>query len=468
MLAEKTTIKAICWREDKPEKKLQGVLEFGPTSGAVADLYGHLDDDCFDGKKILERFTLYGLNFKNKPFSLFNSLISGGEINLPGGRSCKISSVFGVVGGHYRSPEEILFKKVEVRFTGLVEWTCMTGIGIKIDENPRSITTTYKILPAIDLGKLGPFSARLEISGNVQPDFHSFNIKENCTFVLEAEQMQPYLAFEEYIYAFQLFLSLAVQHPVRALQIIGNIDKPRENIQDTPVFEDFLIIRKITKSDWEDDKLIPQFLLFNLHDLHPSPAAIFEKFVQRKEKLRAAIDLYFSTIYNDGGLPRVEFLTLAQSLEAYHRAAMPGKYENDETYKAGLRAKFWGVVPTPPDIGADFRAALARKLDFLNEFSLRKRLKELAIKHTDVLQELIGTADSFSGIVSDLRNKLTHPGEGNEMPDKDYRTLIKFSEMMALLLEVCFLDEIGFTKEAIKEIIINRSKRARRIHQGWV
>jgi hypothetical protein len=468
MLAEKTTIKAICWREDKPDKRLQGVLEYGPTSGANADLYGHLNDDCFDGKKILERFTLYGLNFKNKPFSLFDSLISGGEINLPGGRSCKISSVFGVVGGHYRSPTEILFKKVEVQFTGLVEWTCMTGVGIKIEENPRSITATYKVLPAIDLGKFGPFSARLEISGNVQPDFHSFNIKEGCTFVLEAEQMQPYLAFEEYIYAFQLFLSLAVQHPVRALQIIGNIDKPRDVIQGTAVFEDFLIIRKISKSDWEDDKLIPQFLLFNLHDLHPSPAAIFEKFVERKEKLRAAVDLYFSTIYNDGGLPRVEFLTLAQSLEAYHRAAMPGKYEDDEKYKHGLRTKFWNVVPSPPDIDADFRIALDNKLNYLNEFSLRKRLKELATKHAAILQELIGTPDKFSIIVSDLRNKLTHSGEGSENPDKDYRKLIKFSEMMALLLEVCFLDEMGFKQDVTKEIIFNRSKRARRIHQGWV
>lgn len=467
MLPEKTTIKAICWRADAPDKKLQGELEYGPTSGAELDLFGHLYDS-FDDKKFLERFTLHGLNFKNKPFSLFNSVICGGEIHLPGGRSCKISSVFGVAGGHYRAPEEILFKRVEVHFTGLVEWTCITGIGIKVEENPRSLAVTYQIPATIELGKIGPFSARLQISSHAQPDFHSFDIKENCTFVLEAEQMQPYLAFEEYIFAFQQFLSLAIQHPVRALQIIGNIDKPREIIQEMPVFEDFLIIRKITKSDWEDEKLIPQFLLFNLHDLHPSPAAIFEKFVERKEKLWAAIDLYFSTIYNEGGLPRVEFLTLAQSLEAYHRAAMPGKYEDDETYKNGLRAKFWNVVPTPPDIDADFRAALAKKLDYLNEFSLRRRLKELAIKHTAVLQELIGSANSFSEIVSDLRNKLTHPGEGDEKPEKDYRKLIRFSEMMALLLEVCFLDEIGFTQEAIKNIVFNQSKRARRIHQGWV
>lgn len=467
MQIKKTTIKAICWRADAPEMRLQGELSYGPTDGAELDLYGQFHD-AFDEKKSLERFTLHGLNYKNKPFSLFNSLVSGGEIHLPGGKSCKIASVFGVLGGHYTSPEEILFKKVEVEFTGLIEWTCITGIGVKIEENPRSLTVTYKIPATVDLGKIGPFSARLEISSHAQPSFHSFNIKENCTFVLEAEQMQPYLKFEEYIYSFQLFLSLAIQHPVRALQIIGNIDKPREVVQEIPIFEDFLIIRKMSKLDWEGDQLIPQFLLFNLHDLHPSPAAIFGKFVERKEKIRAAIDLYFSTIYNNGGLPRVEFLTLAQSLEAYHRASMPGKYENDVTYKNGLRAKLWNVVPTPPDIDTAFRSALSRKLDYLNEFSLRKRLKELALKHANILQELIGTAENFSGIVSELRNNLTHLGEGEENPDKDYRKIIKYSEMMALLLEVCFLDELGFEQVIIKEIIFNRSKRARRIYQGWV
>ena len=104
----------------------------------------------------------------------------------------------------------------------------------------------------------------------------------------------------------------------------------------------------------------------------------------------------------------------------------------------------------------------------MHEFSLRKRLKELAKKHATILEGLIGDAKSFADTVSDLRNKLTHPGEENAKADKDYQKLLKFSEKMALLLEVCFLDEMEFTRERIKEIIFNRSKRAFRIHQGWI
>ena len=138
------------------------------------------------------------------------------------------------------------------------------------------------------------------------------------------------------------------------------------------------------------------------------------------------MDLYFSTIYNENQIPRVEFLTLAQSVEAYHRITVSGK------------------------------------------FTLRERLAELAKKHDNLLKVFIGDAEEFSAAISELRNKLTHPNEETANLNKDYRKFLKFSERMALLLEVCFLNEIGFNQEQIKEIILNRSKRANRLHQGWV
>ena len=105
--------------------------------------FGHLYDS-FDDKKLSERFTLHGLTFNNKPVSLFRCLISGGEIHLPGGRSCKISSVSGIVGGHFRSLDEIAFKEIRVQLKGLVEWVCFSGIKLKFEENPRSVSATIR------------------------------------------------------------------------------------------------------------------------------------------------------------------------------------------------------------------------------------------------------------------------------------------------------------------------------------
>jgi len=141
---------------------------------------------------------------------------------------------------------------------------------------------------------------------------------------------------------------------------------------------------------------------------------------------------------------------------------------DDETYHAGLRQKLWDAIPLPPEIDASFRASLDKKLEYLHEFSLRKRLKELIKKRAVVIEPLIGNAEDFSTMVSESRNRLTHPGDGKTLPDEDYRKLWQLSEKMALLIEVCFLDEIGFAQHRVKEMILKRSQRARRVYRGWV
>jgi hypothetical protein len=198
MSPEETNIKGIWWQESHPEVRLNGQITYGPATGAQVDLFGHLGV-LTDQNKLFERFTLHGVTFSNKPISLFESYISSSEIHLPGGRSCKIGSFFGVVGGHYHSMDEVEFKDIHVQIEGLVDWTCITGIGIKIEETPPTLAVSYHIPATIPLGTFGPFSLRLEIGSHAQPDFHSFHIAEDCTFVIQAEQMQPFPAFEKYI-----------------------------------------------------------------------------------------------------------------------------------------------------------------------------------------------------------------------------------------------------------------------------
>ena len=91
MPTDKTTTKAICWRADLPGKRLQGEIVYGPTDVAEVDLFGHFLEKI-DDKSFEERFTLHGPTFSAKLFTLFNSVVSGGQFHFPGGGSCKIKS----------------------------------------------------------------------------------------------------------------------------------------------------------------------------------------------------------------------------------------------------------------------------------------------------------------------------------------------------------------------------------------
>jgi hypothetical protein len=106
--------------------------------------------------------------------------------------------------------DEAVFKEVRVKIKGLVEWACYSGIKPTFEQNPNKWTVTYVVPETVPLGKYGPFAMQLEFNGVIHPDFHAFNIKEDCTLVLEAEVMQPYPVFEEHIQKFQQFLCLVM------------------------------------------------------------------------------------------------------------------------------------------------------------------------------------------------------------------------------------------------------------------
>jgi hypothetical protein len=92
----------------------------------------------------------------------------------------------------------------------------------------------------------------------------------------------------------------------------------------------------------------------------------------------------------------------------------------------------------------------------------------VAGKHEMILGAFLGNADEWSRQISNLRNEFTHPTSVVENAQDNFLMLLVLSEKMSLLLEVCFLDEIGFTQEQIKLIVTNRSRRTDRINGGLV
>jgi Apea-like HEPN len=249
------------------------------------------------------------------------------------------------------------------------------------------------------------------------------------------------------------------------LHVSGHIDEPREVIQGHPIFEEFLVIRQLSKGDFSPTGLLPHDMLFTLSELEESPRIVLSNFFSNYDRLRPALDLYMSTLYHPDQLVRLRFLTLAQSAEAYPRVSMPGKYMDDEQYNNGLGKLLWDTIPH--EIATSFRAALKNKLKYLNEYSLRKRIEILAREHAEIIGKLLGSPAEFADSVSELRNKLTHPEPSSDALGKtEWKELWHLSEKLALLMEACFLTEFGFGKDRIRDIMQTRSERARRVHFG--
>ncbi len=258
-------VKGIWWRREDPERQLQGEIKYGPASGATVDLFGHISAK-FDERSLSQRFTLQGVTFQGKKVTLFDAFIASSQLNMPGSIWCTVRSSSGIIGGHYAQPGDVRFKNVRVRLNGLRDWTWTSGIEHRHETEPTRAVFTYKVPDTIHLGKIKDLTAALEFSGNVSPGAGKLSIKEDCALVLEADALTPYEKFTDVFHPFQHFLSLALQRPALALHVSGHIDEPREVIQGHPIFEDFLVVRQLSESDFSSKGLLPHDMLFTLSD----------------------------------------------------------------------------------------------------------------------------------------------------------------------------------------------------------
>ena len=457
-------IKGNWWRIDAPDQKLPGEITYSATVGATVDLFGHIYEG-FGQPGRTERFTLHGLTLNNKPITLFECVVAKSTRHMPGGASCFVESSFGIVGMHVAEAADIQFKTASIAFNGLRDWTWMSGIQSKYEQEPPQAVFTYKAPTDVLVGQFDNLTAKLEFSADISPGSGKLLVKENCRLKIEADSPSPYTAFENVIRGFQEFLCLALQRPSYAIEIIGHGDVPKQIIQGNELYEDFLIIQHLAIQKWDREELIPQDTLFTLSELGGPLEDVIKRYFLKRDRLRVPVDLYMSTIYHPGQLLRARFLTLAQAIEAYHRGSMNGKYVDDKVYASRLRELLWKAVPATID--PDFRDALKNKLNYLHEFSLRKRLEILAEKYHTTIGKLLGPVGQFASSVTEFRNYLTHPDPSSRSIVKiDWKTQWQLSEKMALLLETCFLDELGFSEKQILEIVRSRSQRARHVHFG--
>jgi ApeA N-terminal domain 1 len=116
------------------------------------------------------------------------------------------------------------------------------------------------------------------------------------------------------------------------------------------------------------------------------------------------------------------------------------------------------VNAIPWETEADFKASLVGKMQYLHEYSLRKRLKKITDDLKNVIGILIKDVSSFIKSIEDTRNFLTHYDKSLEDKKKDGQGLYALTEQMKFLLEMCFLSEIGMTEDKIKQLVTRNQR----------
>lgn len=470
-MIEKFECNGLWWLPNKSKEKIGGILKFDSNKGAFLELVGGSFKNI-EGKKekiitekILEpkrREVILGISSNGKYITLHNCVEIPKSLSL---FSLILNSwvyaerVF--VGTHFEKIEDIKFKSVSVRYLYLDEWLNVSGFEMSFDKNNlrKEVVIKYQ--------QPKPFSFEVNINDykitlgvsftlpKIELVQKEVSIKQRA--YIQIESLKGEKAFDEYlniIHHFQNFLSFAIMKPTYPFDVKGITDTKkrkvllatREEIVNLPI----KIYYRIPYIFTVPYTITSEDMLFTFRIVSDK----FETFLKRWFGFSTFDDPYFEIIYNPYIDIKNQFLNLLRALEAYHRRTM----NNFELPEGEHKKRIDEILSSVP---LTHKGWLKEKLAYSNEPSLRKRLKEIFDKFSDVLNEFIPDKKGFIEKVVRTRNYFIHYDKTLEEKSAKGEELYNLTQKLKIVIEICLLETLGFSLDEIKNLIF----RNLRYHQ---
>ena len=382
---------------------------------------------------------------------------SGFKINLGQIQTSQVILANRVFTGFPQPQNEIpLFNSFKFSVEGIDEWVWIHGIDQKIDEE-QTITISCKYPENI------PFNLnngmQLEITfdmGNTDSQSPwERGVRQKAFFKLISDNAQKLEAFLSIAHKIVHLLCFTINQTVFFDSMSGTSNGIENTIGEgiTEPAKINIYNRSVFYYSKDEPKINRNQMLFRFSDIQDGAEKMINKWIDSYEQYKHVFNLYFQAQLRPQLSWEVQFLSLAQGLEAYHRKSCDDKYMGDDEFKT-LRRKALKEVPKKD------RKWFAPRLNHANELSLRDRIRKMV----EVFNNFFGEEEKalFIELIVDTRNSLTHPGSDLESRAAKGENLQILCLKMELLFELYFLNLMGFSTEQIQSIADNCPKLQRK------
>lgn len=432
----------------EPRKLFPGNLKYKSDEGATLILYGFLEGPN-DIKEWLNTDIILGITYSGPKITLIGCKQIKKKISLdyPFRITIAFNINYVIIGQHFRKIEDLKFNEIGVNFNNLDEWVNISGFNF--EDNDDEIIIKYRA-PKTKKVYIDPgweISLGLKISG----PSHSIvqkegKIEQEVNVIIKSKEPRLFEDCRGVIDIFQDLLSFAVMEPIFPLNIEGKNE-----------LGNVTILYKYSDIYLKNNMVYPDDMLFIFGDISENFEEIIKKWFENRIQAKISYDLYFGTLYNPKMYLHHTFLSIIQAIESFHREV----YESYEMHPDEHKARITEIL----DVIPKYREWLEQKLNYSNEPSLRKRLTELYDKYSIILNKYIKNEKKYVNKIISTRNDLIHPDSSHvnkAMQGKELYNIIKYAK---LLLEICFLNQMGFS---IAEILIflERNKKYNLILSG--
>jgi len=455
-LSDSFSLGGYWWLPDNPDQKTYGTLRYQPETAPELSLEGSFIEFKPVPSNYLSNVVIYGMTPNGIACTLVDAYQKSNRMHMPGITTSEFFCNRLFVGKEFIMPDVDTFESAIVEFNGLSSWLLRNPFNRKILEKegndkvwgisyttPKLISTPVKSIQASII-----FEPFIHSSGENQ----TMKLSHTDHVRFRPKKKQNIDWYLNIIFSFRIFLSFLIGQPVNPLSIKLCTQKRRDKRLGNKYFRnyvDFCIPHyqsDMGKKLYPPDMLIP----------YPSVKRNFKQYLinwyQKGEKFKTTYELLFGVLVQKNIPIDFQFLALVQAFESFDRSTNEGKYIIPNGSYEPIKKAIIDAIPG--SVASDHKAALKSRIQYGNEYSLRKRFNLTLSLMPDSLQKKVTKNDSkFTSKVIATRNYLTHRDESDKNNVMDSLGMQKASESMQILIMSLIFNEIGIGFQTFEKAI---------------
>lgn len=447
---------------EEPDRKIAGNLSY-TSNGTTLDLY-----EPFQAVRGTLRTSdtpqeypiIHGTTRSGEAVTLTNAVRAGGTFNFGSGglrESERVFTVWSIVGAHL--PAKFHFPRVTFRIPGLQVWLSRQTIedSHSRDETTRETTILYRVrgwreeLHRIDTidATVGWGTSRRATSD----PFTSVSVTVSGWLIVEPREPMPIEWYIDQQSKVTTMLAFLAGTPMSPDLIEASVDESTHRVSILVALRDAKYCSYKSLSDFFMPRSAMGIDLFEA----------LKKWFAIYEKIDKPSQLALSVFGSEKLWLHIEFLSLIQALEGFHRGLIDGNYMPDADYESVKKALGDAI---PAAVGSDHRAALRSRIRYGNQYSLQKRLSELADRLSDPIRlAIFGQLSKVPRQWVDTRNFYTHWDEALSADILNGAGMYYANVRMRHFLRALYLDLMGIPQTAILKSLSNGSDPSQHLIQ---
>jgi len=455
------------WLPSQPDDQISGTLKYRPLGRITLELIGSFRE-LVNTDRVREEDIILGVTLSGKTVTLYKCFESRTRFVIGTDLSTSIYvAQFIFMGHHFEKVTDLVFSSFSIEYYYLEEWAGITGFSFEMQDDANGKLTKHivsysfpeEISVNVDDFKIA-ISYRFTSAGTRIKDVL---LKHDTFFKIESEQPISFEVFYSRInFLLQNFITFGLGRATRPVSVTAKNENAKFMLPDgTYIYQDIEIYYAVNELPDTSKDIHPHEMLFSLRDIYATLERCLSNWFSKDTTLRPVYDLYFATLNKSSMYLTHEFLNLIQALETYHRRVIGGHYISESDFTA-LQSMLISAIPD--SIESDYRTSLMQRFRYINEYSLRKRLKELLTRTDSVFKTILKNGETFVENVVSTRNYVTHFDTALESKILTGSALYWATRKLRALLEICLLVELGMTIGEI-ETLFNRNEKMRFLRQ---